>query len=198
MRTKLIRYLATSFFFLVGLIIAQKAHAQQFALHHNLAYSATLTPNIGFEILPDSSWSFALSAGYRPWPKNDERARKYRHLSMDFQARHWDKDHPWQGAFYGIDALWLHYNLSNIYLNYFGMFADARHHRIQGNLYAAGALGGYAWNLGSGFTLEAEGALDLAWTHYRIFERPHCGDPIARVNRVYLLPKIAFNIAWHF
>ncbi|MDD6552272.1 MAG: DUF3575 domain-containing protein [Prevotellaceae bacterium] len=198
MRTKAIRFIGYLFILTIGMMMAQPAKAQRYALSNNLVYSATLTPNLSFEVRPDSSWSYAISAGYRPWPTNDERARKYRHLSVDLQARHWDKAHPWKGAFYGFDAMWVHYNLSNIHLNYFGMFSAARHHRIQGNLYGVGALGGYAWDLGSGFTLEAEGALDLAWTHYRVYDLPHCGDPIAKVNRFYLIPKVALNIAWHF
>ena len=53
---------------------------KQFALSNNLVHSAVLTPNLRFEARTDTAWSFALSFGYRPWPRNDERARKY-HIS---------------------------------------------------------------------------------------------------------------------
>lgn len=177
---------------------SSKACAQHFSISNNLVYSATLTPNLGFAVRADSAWTVGISAGYRPWPTDDSRARKYRNISVALSARHWTKGNVWRGAYYGFDAMWLHYNLSNIDLQYFGMFRDARHNRIQGNLYGAGAFGGYAWDLGSGFSLEAQGGLDLSWTHYRLYDKVHCGNVIARRNRVYLLPKVALNICWRF
>ena len=172
--------------------------AQQFSVGNNLVYSATLTPNLSLETRLDSSWTMGISGGYRPWPTDDNVQRKYRHLSLDLYARKWKKDNQWKGWYYGFDALWVHYNLSNIKLHYFGMFKDASHHRIQGNLLGIGSFGGYAVDLGSGFGVDFQAGADLSWTHHTIFYEVHCGLPIARKNRIYIIPKIAVNVSWRF
>ena len=173
---------------------------KQFALSNNLVHSAVLTPNLRFEARTDTAWSFALSFGYRPWPCNDERARKYRHFNLEFRARRWanDSTQTWTGWYYGYDARWIHYNLSNIHLHYFGMFGDARHYRMQGNLLGLGTFGGYSWSLGRHWTVETEAGLDLAYLHYRLYDKPHCGCLIRRENKIYLMPNISVNLAWHF
>lgn len=183
------------------MIAATTVRAQKgFALSSNLVHSAILTPNLRFEARTDTAWSVALSFAYRPWPRDDARARKYRHFDLSFRVRHWATDslQTWTGWYYGGSARWVHYNLSNIRLHYFGMFGDARHHRMQGNLLALGAFGGYAWSLGRHWTVETEAGLDLAYLHYRLYDQPHCGCLIRRENKIYLMPNISVNLAWHF
>ena len=172
--------------------------AQTVALSNNLVYDATLTPNLGIEMKVDSSWTVGLTGGFRPWPTSDAKTRKYRHLSLMAMARKWTAGTPWKGAFYGFDALYMHYNFADLKLLYFGMFGDARHHRIQGNLYGLGSKGGYAWDLGSGFGLELMGGLDLSYTHYRMYECVKCGSLLKKRNKVYLLPTAAVNVNYHF
>ena len=180
------------------LMFNASVRAQQFSVGNNLVYSATLTPNLSLETRLDSSWTMGLSVGYRPWPTDDNAKRKYRHLSLDLYARKWTAGTPWRGWYYGFDALWVHYNMSNIKLHYFGMFGDARHHRIQGNLIGAGSFGGYAFDLGSGFGIDLQAGADLSWTHYSVYDDVHCGLPTARRNRSYLIPKVAVNVSWRF
>ena len=172
--------------------------AQTVALSNNLVYDATLTPNLGIEMKVDSSWTVGITGGFRPWPTDDTKTRKYRHLSLMATARKWTAGTPWKGYFYGFDALYMHYNLADLKLLYFGMFGDARHHRIQGNLYGVGSKGGYAWDLGSGFGLELMGGLDLSYTHYRMYECVKCGQLLQKRNKVYLLPTAAVNVNYHF
>lgn len=121
----------------LGLLFSTAVRAQQLAVGNNLVYSATLTPNLSVETRLDSTWTMGFTGGYRPWPTDDEAKRKYRHLSLDLYARKWTGDKQWRGWYYGFDALWVHYNLSNLRLNYFGMFKDASDRRIQGNLIGA-------------------------------------------------------------
>lgn len=182
----------------LGLFAPLSGSAQRFSLSNNVVYSATLTPNLSFETLIDSTWTVGLSGGLRPWPNDDKARRKYRHVSIDIFGRKWTAGTPWRGYFYGFDALWMHYNLSNLRLHYFGMFSDARHHRIQGDLVGAGSFGGYAWNLGSGFGIDVQAGADITWTHYRKYNCVHCGSPMARQNKVYLLPKAAVDIIYKF
>ena len=172
--------------------------AQTVALSNNLVYDATRTPNLGIEMKVDSSWTVGLTGGFRPWPTSDAKTRKYRHLSLMALARKWTAGTPWKGYFYGFDALYMYYNFADLKLLYFGMFGDARHHRIQGNLYGVGSKGGYAWDLGSGFGLELMGGLDLSYTHYRMYECVKCGQLLQKRNKVYLLPTAAVNVNYHF
>lgn len=183
---------------LVALVFQVTMRAQQFAVGNNLVYSAALTPNLSLETRLDSSWTLGIAGGFRPWPTDDTAQRKYRHFSIDLYGRKWTEGTPWRGWFYGYDALWVHYNLSNLKMRYFGMFGDARHHRIQGNVIGVGSFGGYAWDLGSGFGIDVQGGADLAWTHYRMYDCVHCGSPVARKNRVYLLPKVSVDVSWRF
>lgn len=182
----------------IGLFVAVRGNAQRFSLSNNVVYSATLTPNLTFETLVDSTWTIGLTGGLRPWPTDDKALRKYRHLSLDLYTRKWTAGTPWQGFYYGFDALWIHYNLSNLRLQYFGMFGDARHQRMQGNLYGAGSFAGYAWDLGSGFGVDVQAGADLSWTHYRVYDCVHCGSSVARKNKVYLLPKAAVDLIYKF
>lgn len=188
------RILLLLFFF----ISMRSAQAQNIAFNNNLVYDATLTPNLGVEMKVDSSWTVGLNGGFRPWPTDDAKTRKYRHLSLMATARKWTAGTPWKGYFYGFDALYMHYNLADLKLLYFGMFGDARHHRIQGNLYGVGSKGGYAWDLGNGFGLELMGGLDLSYTHYRMYECVKCGQLLQKRNKVYLLPTAAVNVNYHF
>ena len=182
----------------LGLIVAVRGDAQSFSLSNNVVYSATLTPNLGFETRVDSTWTVGLWGGLRPWPTDDKALRKYRHLSLDLYTRKWTGGTPWRGFYYGFDALWTHYNLSNLKLHYFGMFGDARHRRMQGNLYGGGSFAGYAWDLGSGFGVDVQTGVDLSWTRYRVYDCVHCGAPVARKNKVYLLPKAAVDLVYSF
>lgn len=180
------------------LLLPLVGKAQRVSVGTNLVYDASLTPNLTLEARVDSSWTLGVSGGFRPWPDNDEAARKYRHVSIDIFGRKWTAGTPWRGYFYGFDALWVHYNLSNLNLHYFGMFEDARHHRIQGDLVGAGSFGGYAWNLGKGFGLDIQAGADITWAHYRKYDCVHCGAPVARRNKVYLLPKAAVDLVYSF
>lgn len=182
----------------VFLFLPWVGRAQHVSVGTNLVYDATLTPNLTLEGRVDSSWTVGVNGGLRPWPTDDKALRKYRHFSIDVFGRKWTAGTPWRGYFYGFDALWAHYNLSNLKLYYFGMFHDARHNRIQGNIFGAGSFGGYAWNLGSGFGIDVQAGADLSWTHYRVYDCVHCGSPIARKNKVYLLPKAAVDLIYKF
>lgn len=86
----------------LGLIVAVRGDAQSFSLSNNVVYSATLTPNLGFETRVDSTWTVGLWGGFRPWPTDDKALRKYRHLSLDLYTRKWTGGTPWRGFYYGL------------------------------------------------------------------------------------------------
>ena len=66
--------------FVLLLFITNSVSAQQVTLSNNLLYDATLTPNLRLGVRLSPHWSLGLTAGYRPWPTDDETARKYKHL----------------------------------------------------------------------------------------------------------------------
>ena len=56
------------------------AMAQTFVVKNNLLYDGAQTPNLGFELKLSDHWTTALSGGYRPWPTDDWKEKKWRHL----------------------------------------------------------------------------------------------------------------------
>ena len=65
------------------------ADAQTVTVSNNLLYDAFLTPNlrVGARLAPH--WSVGMTAGYRPWPKDDAETRKLRHLLLSPSVRYW-------------------------------------------------------------------------------------------------------------
>lgn len=63
-------------------------HSQQVTVSNNLLYDAWLTPNmrVGYRLAPH--WSVGMTAGYRPWPTDDNATRKLRHLLLSPSFRY--------------------------------------------------------------------------------------------------------------
>lgn len=55
-------------------------YAQVVTVSNNLLYDGVLTPNlrVGLRVAPH--WSMGLTAGYRPWPTDETKTRKWKHL----------------------------------------------------------------------------------------------------------------------
>jgi hypothetical protein len=66
--------------FVLLLFVTNSVSAQQLTLSNNLLYDATLTPNLRLGVRLSPHWSLGLTAGYRPWPTDDQATRKYKHL----------------------------------------------------------------------------------------------------------------------
>ncbi len=171
-------------------------HAQRFAVKTNLLYGATLTPNLGFEVPAGSKhWTLGVNAGYRPWPTDEQTTRKYRHLLISPYARLWT-DSIYKHSFFGIHAVYSHYNVGNITFP-LGFYKEARDHRMQGDLAALGLSYGYNWPLSARWHLEAELGAALAFTKYDKYECRHCGAKLATEKKFFLLPKLALNVVYN-
>ena len=170
-------------------------HTKPWAIRNNLLYSAAaLTPNIGFDYRLDSTWTIGVTAGYRPWPTSDNVEKKWRHLLIMPELRHWSDsayaDHSW---FWGINMLYSHYNVASLHFP-FGLYPSVRHARKQGDLVAVGASYGRSWRLSRLFRLEAEAGVDVGYAWGDKYNCGKCGTKLGEYDGPFLVPKLALNI----
>ncbi len=171
-------------------------HAQKVNVRNNLAYDAALTPNLGVELRFDSAhWAIGLNAGLRPWPTDDSETKKWRHLLLAPELRHWTNDSTFisRGSYWGMNLVYSHYNVGNVHFP-LGLYPAVRHHRLQGDLAAIGAFYGYSWRLSRLFRLEAELGMGVGYTWAKKYECAHCGTYLGRDDKPFLVPKLALNI----
>lgn len=178
--------------------IVAPGHTPFFALRNNLLYDAALTPNLGFDLRLTQRWSLGMTAGYRPWPTSDEVSTKWRHLLLMPELRHWSDstfaDRSW---FWGVNAMWSHYNASNLGFPVGTLYPDVRHERRQGDLIAVGASIGRSWRLNRWLRLEAEAGVDVGYTWGDRYECGHCGTRLGDYKKPFLVPKLALNLVLH-
>ena len=164
------------------------------AVRNNLLYDAALTPNIGFDYRLDSVWTIGFTAGYRPWPTDDMKEKKWRHFLIMPELRHWsDSVYADKSWFWGINMMYSHYNVSNVHFP-FGLYPSVRHARKEGDLVAIGASYGRSWRLSRLFRLEAEAGVDVGYAWGDKYNCGKCGKKIGEYDGPFLVPKLALNI----
>ena len=140
------RYLRLLFFTLVFFVLNATLHAQNVTLSNNLLYDATLTPNLRLGVRLSPHWSMGLTGGYRPWPTDENKSRKWKHLLVSPDLRYWT-DSVNVHHFFGVNLIYAHFNIANVKFP-FGLYKGFRDERRQGDLGALGAYYGYSWPLG--------------------------------------------------
>ena len=181
--------------FLAGIIFGSRAWGQQsVAVRNNLVYDVALTPNIGFDVRIAPKWTLGLNAGYRPWPTDDSKTRKWKHLLIAPELRHWN-DSIFHRTYWGLNLVYSHYNVGNVKFP-FGMYKAVRDNRLQGDLAAVGAFYGRSWRLNRFFRLEAELGLGVGYAWAKKYDCPHCGSYLGRDDKLFLIPKITLNIVY--
>ncbi len=178
----------------------QGMRAQDVAIKTNLAYWATATPNIGFEVALAPKWTLDVSGGYNPWTFSDN--RKWKHWLVQPEARYWLCE-KMGGHFFGLHLLGGQYNVGNINANFklFGTdFSQLKDSRYEGWFAGAGIGYGYAWMLGRHFNLEAEVGVGYVYTRYDRYECATCGSQIEKDKKHnYFGPtKAAINLVYVF
>ena len=68
---------------------AQTEKLEVVALKNNLLYDAALTPNLELEIRLAPKWSMEVGAGFNPFPLDDTKFPKWRHVSAWIAPRYW-------------------------------------------------------------------------------------------------------------
>lgn len=179
--------------------------AQHVSLRNNLLYDATLTPNLGIDIQTSDHWSWGLLAGFRPWPTNDDATKKLRHLLIAPEVRRWqvpqqvlrlpktDSLYRSHANYWGLNAIYSHYNVGGVKFP-FGLYKEARDHRLQGDLAAVGAFVGRTWRISPLLRIEAEVGMAVGYTWYKKYDCVHCGTYHGKDNKPFLLPKVALSI----
>lgn len=160
---------------------------------NNLLYDATLTPNLRIGIRLAEHWSAGLTAGYRPWPTDDETNTKWRHLLLSPDVRYWFKGVN-TGHFIGGNLIYAHYNIANVDPIIYNAAKDIRR---QGDLGAVGAFYGYSWPLGRYWNIEAQIGAAVAYTKYSAYACGHCGRKLKDDSKVLLLPQAALSVVYN-
>ena len=170
-------------------------HAQVVTVSNNLLYDAFLTPNlrVGARLAPH--WSVGMTAGYRPWPKDDNATRKLRHVLLSPSVRYW-KDSVDVHHFFGANIIYSHYNVGGITFP-FGLYKSVRNERRQGDLWALGVFYGYSWPLGRYFNFEAMIGAAIGYTKFNRYECVHCGQLLGREKKLFAMPQAALNIVYN-
>lgn len=176
------------------LLSSIEVKAQRVVLRNNLLYDAALTPNLGFDISISEKWTLGANIGYRPWPTDDHKTRKWRHLLIAPELRHWnDSVFAHKSSYWGLNLIYSHYNVANVKFP-FGMYREVRDHRLEGDLWGVGVFYGYTWRLNRTFRLEVEGGIGAGLASYDKYECGHCGTKIGDDTKPFLIPKLVVNI----
>ena len=199
-------------------LITTRAGAQTLALRTNLLYDATLSPNLGVEVRLDSTWSAGINVGFNAWDIDKEKNKKWRHLLVSPNVRHYfghKRDslcvygYAKDGA-YGIlrdsvvtrrmqyfegNLIYSHYNVGNAKIP-FGLYSAIKDRRLQGDLLALGAKYGYAWILARDWRIEAEAGVAVGYAWFKEYDCDHCGNYYGKGDRIFLLPQLGINVVY--
>ena len=177
------------------LFVVQWVSAQQVTLSNNLLYDAWLTPNLRMDVRLSPHWSVGLTAGYRPWPTDDQTTKKWKHLLLAPDVRYWT-DSVNVHHFFGVNLIYSHYNVADVKFP-FGLWKSVRDERRQGDLGAIGAYYGYSWPLGRFWNLEAHIGAALGYTKFDRYECGHCGTKIGTKHKIFVLPQAGVSIVFN-
>ena len=173
-----------------------------FSVRNNLLYDISGAVNLGLEVPLSKHWTIGGNVGLKPWPRfyawewHKDTQAKWRHILFVPEVRYW-KDQVFSGHFFGLDALWTHYNVGGVRFP-LGLYRDVnRNQRLQGDFYGLGLFYGYSWWLGRHFRLEAEAGLAAGYANAGIYECRTCGERIGRHTGPAIVPKLGLNLAWN-
>ena len=195
----------------VFLFIGQTINAQQVAFRTNLAYDATLTPNLGLEVKVDSAWTIGANVGLNAWDVDSKRNKKWRHLLVSPNVRRYFGHQTKKAAavsvwglpesksrrvsYLEVNPIYSHFNVGKVEFP-FGLYTSVKEHRLQGDLVALGAKYGYSWILGRHWHIEAEAGIAVGYAWCKEYECAVCGAPLGEGDRIFLLPQLGINIVY--
>jgi len=190
-------FICSIFLFSVIPLSAQQQFEPHWSLKNNLLYDATLTPNIGVEVVTDSANSLQLFYGLHPWKFSGN--KKLRHWSLMPEWRHWKAgDGRLEGWFWGFHLVGGEYNIGGKKLP-FGLFKPLRHNRYEG-WYAGGGLTlGHAWRLSERWRIETAIGVGYVHTRYHQYGVEVCDEDCGTGHYNYVGPtKLALNLCYDF
>lgn len=169
--------------------------AQQVTISNNLLYDAWLTPNLRVGVRLAPHWSAGLTAGYNPWPSDENKSRKWKHLLVSPSVRYWT-DSVNVRHFFGVNLIYSHYNVADVKFP-FGLYKSVRDERRQGDLGALGVFYGYSWPIARHWNIEALIGAAVGYTKYNRYECGHCGTKIGEDKKWFVMPQAAINIVFN-
>ena len=164
------------------------------ALKNNLAYDAILTPNLEIEFRLAPKWSMELGAAFNPFPLDDTKFPKWRHVSAWIAPRYWFCN-VFNRGFLSFNAAYAHYNVAGNAWPVSWMYKQVKESRYQGDAVMAGISYGWHFAISPHFSVELEGGVDAGYTWYDQFECKHCGAKKDHGGRWFVLPKIGVNLS---
>ena len=177
------------------LAVSSLTWAQEVTISNNLLYDTWLTPNLRVGLRLSPHWSMGLTAGYRPWPTDDNTSRKWKHLLLSPDLRYWT-DSVGVHHFFGVNLIYSHYNVADVKFP-FGLWKAVRDERRQGDLGAIGLFYGYSWPLGRYWNLEAHIGAAIGYTKFDNYKCGHCGQKIGTEKKVFVLPQAGLSIVYN-
>ena len=175
--------------------MSSEVSAQQVTISNNLLYDAWLTPNLRVDVRLAPHWSAGLTAGYNPWPSDENKSRKWKHLLVSPSVRYWT-DSVNVRHFFGVNLIYSHYNVADVKFP-FGLYKSVRDERRQGGLGALGVFYGYSWPIARHWNIEALIGAAVGYTKYNRYECGHCGTKIGEDKKWFVMPQAAINIVFN-
>ncbi len=163
------------------------------ALKNNLLYDAILTPNLSIETRLNDHWSLELTAGFNPFPLDDTRFPKWRHVLAYVQPKYWFCA-PFSKHFLAFNAAYAHYNVSGGKFPLGYIYKPIMSSRYQGDAAMLGLSYGYHVPVSPHFSFEFEIGADGGYTWYDRFECKHCGKRIESGRGFFAVPKAGINL----
>ena len=164
------------------------------ALKNNLLYDAIATPNLQLEFRLAPKWSLEFGVGFNPFPLDDTKFPKWRHLSVSVAPRYWFCN-VFNRHFISINAAYVMYNVAGGMYPIGWMYKEVLDNRYEGHAAMAGASYGWHFPVSPHFSIELEAGLDAGYAWYSQYECKHCGDKKAQGGRWLVLPKVGINLS---
>ena len=165
-----------------------------FVIKNNLLYDAVLTPNLTFEVKLAERWTLQTEVGFNPFPLDDTKEHKWRHLLVGLEAKYWF-DRAFRCDFIGVNAYYSHFNVAKGAYPVGWLYPEVKNYRLQGDAVMAGVSYGWFFNLSKHVAIELEAGVDGGYAWYDRFNCPHCGALIDSPRKWFAVPKAGVNIA---
>lgn len=175
--------------------VKREAKDEVVAIKNNLLYDAAATPNLQLEVKMAPKWSMEFGVGFNPFPLDDTRFPKWRHLMVSVAPRYWFCN-VFNRGFVSINAAYAMFNVAGDAYPVSWMYKEVKDGRYEGHAAMAGASGGWHFPIKPYFSIELEGGVDAGYAWYRQYECKHCGDMQSQGGRWLVLPKIGVNLVF--
>lgn len=172
----------------------QSGRVEIVALKNNLLYDAAATPNLELEFRLTDKWSIEFGAGFNPFPLDDAKFPKWRHVSAWIAPRYWFC-HVFNRGFLSFNAAYAHYNVAGNAYPIAWMYPQIKENRYQGDAIMGGLSYGWHFAISPHFSIELEGGVDAGYSWYKQFECKHCGTQKDQGGRWLVLPKLGVNLS---